>query len=181
MKTLLKVFVFFILCIWLMKAFAAEEFDILKHKENFWSIIKDSNAHCLAINIYHEARSDNLAGQFAVADVVLNRVESKRFPNTVCEVVHQGPTKLSWKNDGSRTPIRNMCQFSWWCDGKDDFPYDTESWHKAQYIAHSILNADTFRGISEGATHYHATYVDPTWNKAMLAIGRIGSHVFFKE
>ena len=69
-----------------------------------------SEAHCLALNAYHEARSESVAGIIAVSQVVLNRVKSPMFPNSICEVVFQGGTK------------RDRCQFSWHCDGKSDHP-----------------------------------------------------------
>lgn len=143
---------------------------------------EDPEIHCLALNIYHEARSDNLAGQAAVADVVLNRVADKRYPNSICKVIKQGPISKWWlKEKGKEVPIRNRCQFSWWCDGKSDEPKQTLAWRKAQEIAFHIVNNDLFRGITEGATHYHATYVDPHWNKSMLEVGRIGEHIFYKS
>lgn len=144
--------------------------------------------YCLAMNIYHESRSDNLAGQAAVADVVLNRVNDKRYPSTICEVVKQGPVRESWKTrqtpdptDAVFHPVRHRCQFSWWCDGKDDVPHQPMAWRKAQEIAYHIVNGDLFRGITEGSTHYHATYVDPKWNRSMLEMGRIGEHIFYKS
>src|SRR6056300_234304 len=85
--------------------------------------------YCLAQNIYFEAKSEPLAGQYAVADVVLNRVQDTRYPNTICEVVKEGPIKESWKtkqdpnlSDDERIfyPKKNKCQFSWYCDGKAD-------------------------------------------------------------
>jgi len=142
----------------------------------------------LAMNIYHESRSDNLAGQAAVADVVLNRVNDKRYPSTICKVVKQGPVRESWKTrqtpdptDAVFHPVRHRCQFSWWCDGKDDVPKQPMAWRKAQEIAYHIVNSDLFRGITEGSTHYHATYVDPKWNRSMLEMGRIGEHIFYKS
>jgi len=152
---------------------------IIIHDE-FWQLMDTSEAHCLALNIYHESRSDNLAGQYAVADVVLNRVENKRYPNTVCDVVYQGKMKPSWKDPEKMIPIRNMCQFSWYCDGKDDTPHELEAWAQAQYVAYSILKEEHYRGITEGATHYHTTYVAPSWNKHFYSVGRIGAHVFFR-
>lgn len=130
--------------------------------------------HCLALNIYFEARSSNMADQYAVADVVLNRVEDTRYPNTICEVVQQGYKK------GSRA-----CQFSWYCDGKSDVPHNKQSWEKAQSIAWSIVKWENFRGITEGSTHYHTTYVNPRWNKSrkhwsITRIGRIGAHVYYR-
>jgi len=151
----------------------------------------DSEANCLALNVYYEARSDNLAGMYAVSDVVLNRVRNDRYPNTICEVVKQGPTKESWKtkqdpdlaeHERKFNPIRNMCQFSWYCDGKDDVPDDETGWATAQYVAGSLLYSNKHRGITEGATHYHATYVNPRWahDRGMNHIGRIGSHIFYR-
>ena len=73
---------------------------------------------CLAKNIYFEARDQSLAAKMAVSFVVLNRIKHKQYPSTVCEVIHQGPT-YSWKPE---FPVRNKCQFSWYCDGKSDKP-----------------------------------------------------------
>ena len=78
---------------------------------------------CLSLNIYYEARNQPLRGQMAVAEVVLNRVEDKNFPDTICEVVMEGPT-YSWKPD---FPVRHKCQFSWYCDGKSDTPLEFEA------------------------------------------------------
>ena len=133
----------------------------------------DEHAECLAVNVYHEARGESLAGQYAVSDVVLNRVESRRFPDTICDVVRQSKT---WNGH----PIRNKCHFSWYCDGKSDVPKDTDAWHKAKEVAISILGGK-HRGLTEGSTHYHATYVNPAWNKAMQLIGTIGDHIFYIE
>ena len=138
--------------------------------------------YCLALNIYHESRSDNLAGRFAVADVVLNRVQDTRYPKTICEVVKQGPISKWWKEEkGKEVPVRNRCQFSWYCDGKSDEPKSPQSWRQAQEIAYHLVVNNQFRGITEGATHYHATYVDPSWNRSMIEIGRIGEHIFYKS
>ena len=85
------------------------------------------SVRCLALNMYHEARSQGTAGLFAVSAVVINRVNDPRFPNSVCEVIYQGPTRESWKTrqhkdlpDYKRQyyPVKNKCQFSWYCDGK---------------------------------------------------------------
>lgn len=138
--------------------------------------------YCLAQNIYYESRTDNLAGQAAVADVVLNRVALKEYPGTVCDVVKQGPiSKWHMEQRGREVPIRNQCQFSWYCDGKPDDKPTGDEWRKAQELAYRMLNQDYLRGISEGATHYHATYVDPSWNKRMHLVGRIGLHIFYVQ
>lgn len=142
---------------------------------------------CLAQNIYHEARNDMLAGQFAVADVVLNRVDDKRFPNTICGVVKEGPVYESWEtrktedpNDAIYYPVKHKCQFSWYCDGQDDNTNEELAWRQANTIAYMILGNLTFRGITEGSTHYHATYVNPRWAKTKYPIGRIGKHKFYR-
>mgnify|MGYP000663418613 CR=1 FL=1 len=130
--------------------------------------------HCMALNIYHEARSESLAGQYAVADVVLNRVESKDYPDTVCGVV-----KHARRWDGY--PIRNQCQFSWYCDGKPDTPTESDAWYRSINVAQDIMYDDKFRGLTEGATHYHTHYVNPRWNRNMKLIGTIGDHIFYLE
>ena len=134
----------------------------------------NNEEQCLALNVYHEARSESLAGQYAVADVVLNRVESTHFPNSICAVVKQAQL---W--DGH--PVRNKCQFSWYCDGKSDDPKEKDAWYRSLEVAQSIMYADRFRGITEGANHYHTQYVNPNWNRNMRLIGSIGDHIFYYE
>lgn len=134
----------------------------------------EPEAWCLAQNIYYEARGSNLADQAAVADVVLNRVKDTRYPNTICKVVKQG------RQYASGQMIRNQCQFSWYCDGKSDYPRDKESWSKAQQTAYMMIYYEDYRGISEGATHYHADYVAPSWARDMQLVGRIGVHIFYR-
>lgn len=144
---------------------------------------------CMALNLYHEARGDNIAGMYAVADVVLNRVQDNRYPDTVCDVVHQGPVRESWKTrenpdlpDSERIyyPVRHQCQFSWYCDGENDDVNDETAWALSQEIAYKIMNDERYRGITEGSTHYHATYVNPRWARELTTVGRIGSHIFYR-
>jgi spore germination cell wall hydrolase CwlJ-like protein len=135
--------------------------------------------YCLALNIYYEARGSNFADQMAVADVVLNRVQDRRYPQTVCNVVYQGEHKPSWKT-GDPIPIRNRCQFSWYCDGKPDDPKDTDAWMSAQASAYKIINYGEFRGLTEGATHYHAGYVSPRWASSLQLVGKIGDHIYYR-
>jgi len=147
-----------------------------------WSIDKShKQILCLAKNVYFEARSDMLAGQFAVADVVLNRVRDTRWPNTICEVVYQGPVS-TWhlENTGKEVPVRHKCQFSWYCDGKSDDPTDRESWRNAQMVAYQLIGNKTHRGITSGSTHYHATYVSPSWSLSFQYVGQIGEHLFYR-
>jgi len=147
---------------------------------------------CMAQNIFFEAGVDNHAGMSAVADVVLNRVDDRRYPDTVCGIVHDAVMKESWKTkqnpdleekDRVYYPVRNKCQFSWWCDGKsDEVPLGSENWVRAQMVAWEMMHDNRFRGITEGSTHYHATYVKPIWraDRGMELIGRIGAHIFYR-
>jgi len=129
---------------------------------------------CMALNIYYEARGSNLADKAAVADVVLNRVNDTRYPNTVCEVVKQG------LQDANGNMRRNKCQFSWYCDGKADNPQNQDLYVEAQSIAWNMVEEGKYRGITEGATHYHATYVNPRWASTLQLVGRIGAHIFYR-
>ena len=139
---------------------------------------------CLAKNIYFEARNEPFAGQFAVALVTLNRVRDTSFPDTICKVVYQGIHTA----DGF--PKRDRCQFSWYCDGKADIMYNEEAVYLATDIAKLVLDISTgvlgdqmfTVDITEGSTHYHATYVDPYWtnDRGMAKITQVGSHIFYR-
>ena len=131
---------------------------------------------CLALNTYHEAKNQSLVGQVATAQVVMNRVADSRYPNTVCEVVKQGP-----KYKGSDVPVRHKCQFSWFCDGKSDEPKkDSKEWFKAQDYARIVVSGRIALDVTEGATHYHATYVRPAWAKTKTRTTRIERHIFYR-
>ena len=130
---------------------------------------------CLALNTYHEAKNQSMVGQIAVAEVVMNRVADGRYPNTVCEVVKQGP-----KYKGSDIPVRHKCQFSWFCDGKSDLPKNEKAWKKAQDYAYLVLYNRITIDLTEGATHYHATYVKPAWAKTKTRTTRIETHIFYR-
>ena len=149
-----------------------------------------NQAECLAQNMYHEAKNQGFAGQLAVALVVLNRVNDHRFPNTICEVVHQGPVKESWKTKGKDLmeheriyyPIRHRCQFSWYCDGKGDIPRQTRSWTDSQQIADYIMNKPDLIDITDGATHYHADYINPPrWALKRQMTLQIDTHIFYNK
>jgi spore germination cell wall hydrolase CwlJ-like protein len=122
--------------------------------EETWS---EQENECLALNVYHESRSDSFA----------------------CEVVKQANMRTNWK--GSVVPVRGMCHFSWFCDGLSDEPMELDAYEEAQIIAEMSLRGG-WRGISEGATHYHATYVTPNWinDRGMVPVGRIGAHKFYR-
>jgi spore germination cell wall hydrolase CwlJ-like protein len=150
---------------------------------------------CLVQNMYHEARSDGYAGMYAVALVTMNRVLDDRYPDGVCAVVKEGPVKESWKTrqhkdlaDEERIywPKKNKCQFSWYCDGKKDVMYDNDAFILANDIAGIIFdawdNGYAIADITEGSTHYHASYVKPNWihDRGMAKITQIGQHIFYR-
>ena len=128
---------------------------------------------CLTENIYFEARGQGQAGWLAVAQVTQNRVDDKRFPNTICEVVKQGLTYASGD------PIRNKCQFSWFCDGKSDKPKNTKVYNEISELVNYILDYDVI-DITDGATHYHADYVRPSWAKTKTKTIEIEDHIFYR-
>jgi len=124
---------------------------------------------CVALAIYFEARGEPDAGQIAVAHVIRNRIEDPRYPDNACDVVKQG---YYWNGN----PIRNMCQFSFYCDGKPEDPHDQKASRDAIYIVHlSGLIPD----ITGGATHYHSTKVFPEWAYTGQVTTNIHKHVFY--
>jgi spore germination cell wall hydrolase CwlJ-like protein len=142
---------------------------------------------CMALNIYHEARNESVVGQMAVAWVVMNRMRSERFPDTVCGVVYQARTSR-WhrENTGKIVPIRNQCQFSWYCDGKSDKVYELDKFEDVRDIAKRVVSNDRrqynkLTDITEGALWYHADYVNPKWSKDYVRTVKIGAHIFYKE
>lgn len=123
--------------------------------------------HCLALNVYWEARSESRTGQIGVAMVTLNRVANPYFPQTICEVVRQG----------GPAP-RHQCQFSWYCDGKSDVPQHAAAWRRAQEVAYAVLFGGP-RDPTRGALFYHADYVSPLWSRSMTKTTRIGRHIYY--
>jgi len=132
-------------------------------------------AMCLATAIYFEARGEPTAGQIAVANVIVNRTNDRRYPNTVCEVVQQGPTYRR----APSLPIRHRCQFSFYCDGKKEVITDNQAFDKAVDIAKRTLNGEMM-DITEGATHYHALYVLPDWAATKTHTVTINNHIFYR-
>jgi N-acetylmuramoyl-L-alanine amidase len=121
-------------------------------------------------NIYFEAGNQGTAGRVAVMMVTLNRVNSKRFPNTIKGVVTQGGTR------------RHRCQFSWYCDGKSDKIYDWKTFNEIrELVLTSLPVVSMINDITDGATFYHATYVKPRWAKHMVKTIQIGDHIFYRS
>ena len=125
------------------------------------------NLQCLAKNIYFEGRNQPWVGQVAIAQVTLNRVKNIAFPSTICEVVRQRK--------------RNICQFSWYCDGKSDQPKDVKDYDKATDVAIQVYSG-TIPDVTEGALWYHATYIRrPFWAYSMKKVVKINEHIFYKQ
>jgi spore germination cell wall hydrolase CwlJ-like protein len=123
--------------------------------------------NCLSQAIYYEARGENQRGQVAVAEVIMNRVRSRAYPNSVCGVVYEG----SHRSTG--------CQFTFTCDGSLAHRPRGRAWERAQRVATAIMLGYT-RPLTHGATHYHTHAVNPVWNSGLVETANIGSHVFYR-
>lgn len=155
--------------------------------ETFNTLPNESATTCMAKNMYHEAKSQSLAGQLAVGLVVLNRVKSKNWPNDVCKVIYQGPVRESWKtkkdpslksHEREYYPIRHRCQFSWYCDGFRDSIKEPTVYAKIYKYANKLIGNQIF-DFTNGSTHYHATYVSPDWSN-LKVVTVIDDHIFYK-
>ena len=149
-------------------------------------ISKNLEAECIAKNMYFEARNQSLKGMIAVGHVTMNRVSDHRYPNTPCKVVYQAQHSKWWlETHGKWHPLKNRCQFSWYCDGKSDKipPQDAELYKQIRGIAQRIYYGyDSFLiyDFTKGATHYHADYVYPDWVESKTQTVTIGKHIFYR-
>lgn len=157
----------------LLSAYAATEY--VPTKERVAQARRERE--CLAQAIYHEARGEPEKGQWAVANVVLNRVASVRYPGTICGVVFQNA-------DGTRF----RCQFTFACDGRPDSGGQgnrivREAWVRANVIALAAFKRHQMGreldALPGSALFYHTTSVSPDWSTAYRAVARIGSHIFY--
>ena len=122
---------------------------------------------CLTEALYFEARGEDTRGIFAVAEVILNRVDSKRFPDNVCAVVNQG------------TGERYRCQFTYTCDGLAETVREPRAWRNVGKVARLMLDGAP-RMLTSGATHYHTRAVDPRWASVFPRVSTIGEHHFYR-
>mgnify|MGYP003624277957 CR=1 FL=1 len=147
---------------------------------------ESEDTFCLAQNIYFEAGNQPVAGKMAVAEVVYNRVAMAAYPDTVCGVIYDAKLKVNWKGD--TVPVINMCQFSWYCDGKSDMPTDSKTWNIAYRIAQAYSDKTLYWNsqqqeawdLTEGSTHYHADSVHPYWADSLNKTVTIDNHIFYK-
>ena len=148
-----------------------ENAEIARYDEDVLLALPQSNdpeVTCLAQAIYHEARGEELLGQFAVAEVILNRVELSNYPDSVCGVVRQNANR------------RNACQFSYACDGRPDTMTEPRARRLAGAIAQVMISGAP-RELTDGATHFHTTGVRPRWSRTFQRTAQYGAHLFYRE
>ena len=155
--------------------------------------------YCMAQNVYFEARHESMIGKIAIAHVVMNRIESKDFPNTVCKVVKQGPIRESWKTrkypnlpkeERIYWPRRDRCQFSWYCDGHRDMlwvtykdgtiiPQNMNAWRDSIHVALFVINGKWQVDPTDGATfYYNPNIANPSWAGRYTETAIYGNHRF---
>lgn len=137
----------------------SEEYNIIDQEEH-------PEIYCLALNIYFEARGESTKGQYAVADVTLNRVESDSYPDSICDVVYQD-SQFSWTHQ-----IRNP---------RNPRISEREAWHDAQLFAMEVAVWGVMRGITDGATYFHASGTRPYWSRIFTKTRTIGGHLFYRS
>ncbi|MFC6583745.1 cell wall hydrolase [Sulfitobacter aestuariivivens] len=123
---------------------------------------------CLAEALYFEARGETVKGQFAVAEVIMNRVKSKRFPSSLCGVINQGTGK------------KYQCQFTYTCDGYAEVIAEPRAFARVSKVARAIMDGKAPQ-LTDGATHYHTTAVRPRWSRVYTRTTKIGVHLFYRH
>ena len=122
---------------------------------------------CLAEALYFEARGESVKGQFAVAEVIMNRVESAEFPDSICGVIKQG------------TGRKYACQFTYTCDGHPEVINEPRAFEQVGKVAKLMVDGAP-RNLTAGATHYHTRAVNPRWARVFPRTTSIGVHHFYK-
>ncbi len=128
----------------------------------------DEEWACLTEALYFEARGEKIKGIFGVAEVILNRVDDRRFPGSVCGVINQG------------TGERYRCQFTYTCDGRPETIREVGAYEKVGKVARIMLDGAP-RTLTDGATHYHTKSVNPKWSRVFPRTATIGYHHFYRE
>lgn len=123
---------------------------------------------CLSEALYFEARGETVKGQFAVAEVIMNRVASSRYPDSVCGVINQG------------TGRKFACQFTYTCDGRAEVINEKASYARLRKIA-KLMISGMAKPLTKGATHYHTKAVRPKWSRVFPRTATIGVHHFYRE
>lgn len=128
----------------------------------------DENFRCLSEALYFEARGETVKGQFAVAEVIMNRVKSGRYPDTLCGVIRQGTGK------------KYQCQFTYTCDGRKEVIAEKQAFERVSKVARTIIDGVS-QELTNGATHYHTTSVRPSWSRVYKKTAKIGVHIFYRH
>ena len=128
----------------------------------------DAHWRCLSEALYFEARGETVKGQFAVAEVIMNRVQSARFPGSVCGVINQG------------TGRKYQCQFTYTCDGYPENIAEPKAFERVSKVARAMLDGAAPE-LTQGATHYHTTAVRPRWSRVYTHTASIGVHRFYRH
>ena len=142
-----------------------------------------ADADCLAKNIYFEAGVESTAGKLAVANVTINRKLNVNYPNTICGVVQEGIHYYDAELK-DHVPVRNRCQFSWYCDGRTDIPNEGKTWESSRALAITVLEShydEELIDITDGAIFYHANWMKkyPSWSKQKIIMASIDRHIFY--
>lgn len=128
---------------------------------------QDEESRCLTEALYFEARGETIKGQFAVAEVIMNRVENPRYPNSVCGVINQG------------TGRKYACQFTFTCDGRPEVINEPAMFARLGKVARAMIDGID-RPLTGGATHYHTSAVAPAWASRLTRTAKIGVHRFYR-
>ena len=132
----------------------------------------DEQWSCLSEALYFEARGETVKGQFAVAEVIMNRVKSSRFPETLCGVIKQG----------TASGRKYQCQFTYNCDGYKNVIAERQAYERVSKVARAIIDgAEGSGALTGGATHYHTNAVSPAWSRTYKNTARIGVHLFYRH
>lgn len=134
--------------------------------------LANAERDCLAQAIYHEARGESEVGQMAVANVIVNRARSGKFPATLCGVIYQNADKGY-----------HRCQFTFACDGRTDAPGERRAWARSADLAKSVYVefalGEPVGAVPGSALYYHTTNVNPSWSNTYNTVAQIGSHIFY--
>jgi spore germination cell wall hydrolase CwlJ-like protein len=128
----------------------------------------DEQWRCLSEALYFEARGETVKGQFAVAEVIHNRVKSSRFPSSLCGVIKQG------------TGRKYQCQFTYTCDGYKDIIAEKQAYERVSKVARAAIDGAAVP-LTNGGTHYHTKFVRPSWARVYKETARIGVHIFYRH
>ncbi|KKC38285.1 hypothetical protein WH87_09950 [Devosia epidermidihirudinis] len=134
--------------------------------------VAEAERKCLTTAIYHEARGESEAGQLAVANVIVNRARSGKFPSTLCGVIYQNADKGLYR-----------CQFTFACDGRNEAPRERRALDRsadlAQRVYGEFARGEAVGAVPGSALYYHTTAVNPSWANTYNAVAQIGSHIFY--